>query len=102
MGADGGGDVPALAGEPLVGCTFAGELRALLFETADLKAAAKPPVVLRALGSAGWGDGVGEAAGVPGAGLTWTAPVSGLDGSCVCSGNDGAGPPDGGLWLCGQ
>ena len=86
VGADGGGDVPARAGEPLIGCDVAGELRALLFQTADLKAAAKPPVVLRALGSAGWGDGVGEAAGFPGAGLTWTAPVIGLDGSCpLCS-----------------
>ena len=95
MGVDGGVDVPARAGEPLVACDVAGELRALLFETAVLKAAAKPPVVLRALGNAGGDGGEGEAAGVPGAGLTWTTPVSGLDGSCVCSGN-GADPPDGG------
>ena len=100
MGVDGGVDVPARAGEPLVD-SDADVLHALLFETAVLKAAAKPPFVLRALGSAGWGGGAVEANGVPGSGLTWTAPVSGLVGSCVCSGN-GAGPPDGGIWLCGQ
>ena len=63
-------DVPARAGEPLVGCGVAGELLALLLETAVLKAAAKPPFVLRARGSAGGGDGVVEVAGVPGTGLT--------------------------------
>ena len=77
------------------------QLRALLFETAVLKAAAKPPFVLRARGSAGGGGGAVEADGVPGAGLTWTTPVSGLDGSCVCSDN-GADPPDEGVWLCGR
>ena len=101
VGVDGGVDVPARVDEPLVGCGVAGELRALLFETAVLKAAAKPPVVLRALGSAGGDGGEGEAAGVPGAGLTWTAPVSGLDGSCFCAGN-GAGPPSREVGLCGQ
>ena len=82
MGADDGVDVPARVGGHLVDSDAADVLRALLFETADLKAAAKPPFMLRALGSAGRGDGVGEAAGVPGAGLTLTAPVIGLDGSC--------------------
>ena len=54
-----------------------------------------------AAAGAGRGGGVDEAAGFPGSGLTCTTPVSGLDGSFVFSGN-GAGPPDGGLWLCGQ
>ena len=101
MGVDVGVDVPARVDEPLVGCGVAGELRALLFETAVLKAAAKPPVVLRARGSAGGGGGEVEAAGIPGAGLKWTAPVSGLDGSFVCFGN-GAGPPDEEVGFCGQ
>ena len=95
MGADGVGDVPAREGEPLVGCNVAGELRALLFETAVLKAAAKPPCVLLALGSAGGGGGEVGAAGIPGAGLTWTAPVSGLDESCFWSGNEAGSPSEG-------
>ena len=70
MGADGGGDVPALVGEPAGGLTAVGVLRETLFNTAVLKAAAKPPVVLRARGSAGGDGGVVGAAGVPGAGLT--------------------------------
>ena len=74
MGVGVGVDVPARAGEPPVGCDVAGKLRALLLETAVLKAAAKPPFVLRARGSAGGGGGEVEAAGIPGTGLTWTAP----------------------------
>ena len=101
MGVDGGVDVPARAGEPLVD-SDADVLHALLFETAVLKAAAKPPFVLRALGSADWGDGVGVAAGVPGAGLTWSAPVIGLDGSSLVGSDRWAGARERGVGLCGQ
>ena len=67
--------MPARVDEPSVDATDADVLRALLFETAVLKAAAKPPFVMLALASAGRGDGVVEAAGFPGAGLTLTAPA---------------------------
>jgi len=56
-------------GEPAGGIVAVGVLRVTLFNTAVLKAAAKPPVVLRR-GSAGGDGGVVGAAGVPGAGLT--------------------------------
>ena len=85
MGADGGGDVPARGGEPAGGLTAVGILRALLFVTAVLKAAAKPPIVLRTRGSAGGDGGVVGAAGVPGAGLAWAAPVT-VVGAEVCCG----------------
>ena len=88
-------------GEPVGGLVAVSVLRVVLLATAVLKAAAKPPFVLWTRGSAGGGGGAVEANGVPGSGLIWTAPVSGLDGSCVCFGN-GAGPPDGVIWLCGQ
>ena len=94
--------MPARAGEPLVGCDVAGELRALLFETAVLKAAAKPHFVLRARGSAGGGGGAVEAAGIPGAGLTWSAPVIGLDGSGLVGSDRWAGARERGVGLCGQ
>ena len=70
VGANGVGVVPARMGEPAGGIVAVGVLRVTLFDTAVLKAAAKPPVVLRARGSAGGDGGVVGATGVPGAGLT--------------------------------
>ena len=74
VGADEGVDGPARRGGPL--CV-------IFLETAFLKAAAKPPVVLRARVSAGGEDSVAKwAAGVPGTGPPVAALVGGL--CCVC------------------
>jgi len=62
-------------GEPAGGIVAVGVLRVTLFNTAVLKAAAKPPVVLRR-GSAGGDGGVVGAAGIPGAGLSSATPVT--------------------------
>ena len=48
VGADGDGVVPARVGEPVGGLVAVSVLRVVLLATAVLKAAAKPPVVLRA------------------------------------------------------
>ena len=102
VGADGGGDVPARGGEPAGGLATVDVLRALLFVTAVLKAAAKPPIVLRTRGSAGGDGGVVGAAGVPGAGLAWAAPVTGVvAGGCRLSFGMGVVALGAGVGLCG-
>ena len=70
VGADGVVVVPARLGEPVGGLVAVKVLRVVLLATAVLKAAAKPPVLMRARGSAVGDGGVVGAAGVPGAGLT--------------------------------
>ena len=82
VGADDGDDEPARFGEPVCGLAVVGALRVAFLVTAVLKAAAKPPFVVRARGSAGGDGGAVEAAGVPGVGLMLTAPLIGLNGSC--------------------
>ena len=101
MGADGVGVLPARVGEPAGGLTAVGVLRVTFFSTAVLKAAAKPPVVLRR-GGAGGDGGVVGAAGVPGAGLAWAAPVTGVvAGVCRLSFGKGVVALGAGVGLCG-
>ena len=59
--------------------------------------------MLRARGSAGGDGGVVGAAGVPGAGLTWAAPVT-VVGAAVCRLSSGMGvlALGAGVGLCGQ
>jgi len=86
VGADDGDDVPARFGEPGCGPAVVGVLRVAFLDTAVLKAAAKPPLLWARWGAGGDG-GVDVAAGVPGAELTWAAPVRLIGGVCrSCSG----------------